>query len=270
MSNPLATPLPWELAAKDYAEVTAPFFRNYAAVALDRASLANGAHVLDVAAGPGTLAVLAAQRGYRTTAVDFSPKMIDELRAAATLAGIAIETHVADGQALPMADASFDAAFSMFGLMFFPDRARGFREMLRVLVPGGVGAMASWQPMERFPMLCDVMAAIRELLPGLPFSGDKPVLASSQDIVDEMSGAGFAAVSVEELSASVEAPTLDEAWRFMFRGSPPLGLVRHKLGEAAWGNVERGIVDSLHRKYGPGRQTLTMVANLGMGRRPGP
>jgi ubiquinone/menaquinone biosynthesis C-methylase UbiE len=268
MSNPLASPLPWDLAAKDYANVTAPFFRNYAEVALDRAGVAVGSRVLDVAAGPGTLALLAALRGCHTTAVDFSPRMIDELRSKAVAAGAVVDAQVADGQALPIRDAAFDAAFSMFGLMFFPDRAKGLREMLRVLVPGGVAVISSWQPMERFPILSDIFAAVREILPDLPLGGDKAPLVALAEIVSEMRAAGFESIAAEEVSASAESPTLDDAWSFMHRGSPPLALIRKNIGEAAWHNVERGIVESLRRKYGSGAQKMTMVANLGVGRKP--
>jgi SAM-dependent methyltransferase len=268
MSNPLASPLPWNLAAKDYAEVTAPFFANYAELALDRAKATAGMRVLDVAAGPGTLALLAARRGCQTTAVDFSPNMLDELKASASRAGLAVEARLGDGQALPMPDASFEAAFSMFGLMFFPDRARGFKELLRVLVPGGAGVITTWQPMERVPMLAEVFTALRALLPGLPLGGEKAPLVIPSEIIDEMGAAGFTSIAVEEVSATAEAPSLDETWTFMFRGSPPLALVRRNLGEEAWVKVEQGIVAALRQKYGSGAQKLTMTANLALGRKP--
>jgi len=53
-------------------------------------------------------------------------------------AGLDVESLVGDGMALPLADGAFDVAFSMFGLMFFPDRPRGFRELRRVLVREGL------------------------------------------------------------------------------------------------------------------------------------
>lgn len=267
MSNPLATPLPWNLAAKDYAEFTAPFFANYAAAALDRAQVTKGTRVLDVAAGPGTLALLAAARGCQTTAIDFSPSMIEQLNARAKRENLAVDARVGDGQALPLADASFEAAFSMFGLMFFPDRAAGFKEMLRVLVPGGLGAIASWQPVESVPMAAEVFTTMREFLPGLPFGGAQAPLVSATEVLNEMQAAGFRSVVVEEVSATAEAPSLDEAWTFMFRGSPPLGLVRQKVGEETWLRIEQGIVAALRRKYGSGPQKLTMTANLGLGRK---
>ena len=99
--------------------------------------------MLDVAAGPGTLAFIASAAGAHVTAIDFSPDMIDRLRARSVREGVQIEARVGDGQALPFDDATFEHAFSMFGLMFFPDRAKGFRELCRVLVPGGRAVVSS-------------------------------------------------------------------------------------------------------------------------------
>jgi ubiquinone/menaquinone biosynthesis C-methylase UbiE len=268
MSNPLASPTSWDLGAKDYAEVTAPFFENYARVALDRAGVGPGTRVLDIATGPGTLSLAAARRGCQVTAVDFAPSMLDELNALAASSGLRVESRIADGQALPFSTASYDAAFSMFGLIFFPDRHKGFEEMLRVLAPGGVGAITSWQPMERFPLLRDVFKAIRTLLPNLPFGGGKASLGEPADILSEMSGAGFTAVVVEEVSASVETASLDEAWTFLRRGSAPFALLERTLGDSAWRALERGILADLRSQYGTGPQRLTMTANLGLGRRP--
>lgn len=76
---------------------------------------------------------------------------------------------MADGQALPFDDNIFDGAFSLAGLIFFPDRAAGFRELRRVLRPGRravVSSIASVQgPLGR------VLDAIRAMLPGLPSAG---------------------------------------------------------------------------------------------------
>lgn len=268
MPSPLATSLPWELVAKEYAQVTAPFFQHFARAALALANLAPGARVLDVATGPGTLGLLAAKHGCMVTAVDFSPAMIEELRANAAKAGLSVDARVADGQALPLPDASFDVGFSMFGLIFFPDRARGLREMFRVLAPGGVAVLSSWLPMERFPLLAEIFVALRALLPDLPFGDGKSPLGDRHEMVAELHGAGFAEASCEEFSASLDTTSLAEAWNFMSRGSAPFSLLRKTIGERDWARVERGIVEHLLEKYGPGPQRITMVANLGMGRKP--
>jgi ubiquinone/menaquinone biosynthesis C-methylase UbiE len=68
--------------------------------------------------------------------------------------GIAnIKTCLMDGQALEFGDNTFDFAYSIFGLMFFPDRLKGFREMHRTLRPGGRAAVTSWAPVEESPLM---------------------------------------------------------------------------------------------------------------------
>jgi SAM-dependent methyltransferase len=263
--SPLAEPLAWNLVAEEYAAVTAPFFRHYAEVALGRARLPEQARVLDVAAGPGTLSLLAAERGYAVCAIDFAPNMISVLERAALERNLEVACRVGDGTALPYTDRCFDAAFSMFGLMFFPDRDRGFRELNRTLKPGGIAVISSWQPMERFPLLSDIFAALRNLLPDMPFGNGKAPLGEPEEIVTEMTLAGFEGVETELVSASAQLPSLDASWEMMHRGSAPFVLLRRNIGEDRWLEVEAGIKKQLLEKYGPGPQQVTMTANLGIG-----
>jgi len=126
--------------------------------------------VLDVAAGPGTLALSAAKQVAHVSALDFSSAMIERLRRDAAALGYAnIDAQVGDGQALPYPDGSFDAAFSMFGLIFFPDRNAGLRQLNRVLRPGGRVVIGSWAPFEPASALVTLFAALQVALPELPF-----------------------------------------------------------------------------------------------------
>jgi ubiquinone/menaquinone biosynthesis C-methylase UbiE len=56
-----------------------------------------------------------------------------------------VEARVMDGQALALEDASFDAVFSVFGVIMFPDWRKGLGEMARVTRPGGFGVVATWR-----------------------------------------------------------------------------------------------------------------------------
>src|SRR5262245_17324665 len=111
--NPLATPEPWDLVARAYAQEALRHFLVYAAEAVRLADLPPAARVLDVAAGPGTISVMVAAAGARVTAIDISQAMLAELRARAATAGVAaaIEVHHGDAQKLPFADGAFNAAF---------------------------------------------------------------------------------------------------------------------------------------------------------------
>src|SRR3954469_12046581 len=145
--GPLAEPLAWNLVSKDYAIEVVPQFEKYATDALRAADLRPGARVLDVAAGPGTLTLLAAKTAHSVEAIDFAGDMIALLQRRAQDAGLRnVHARVGDAQSLPYDSGSFDAAFSMFGLIFFPDRNQGLTEMKRVLAPGGVALVSSWRP----------------------------------------------------------------------------------------------------------------------------
>src|SRR6186713_1165375 len=162
--SPLATPEPWDLVRDGYVSELWEQFSLFAKDALELASVAPGSDVLDVCTGPGTLAMQAATSARRVVGVDFSPRMLEECARRARAAGLEnLETVQADGQALPFADASFDRAVSMFGLIFFPDRNAGFRELHRVLRPGGRTVVASWRPFDMVPPIKAAFEILAEL-----------------------------------------------------------------------------------------------------------
>ncbi len=266
--SPLAAPLPWNLVSTDYAHELVPFFERFSMDAAQLAGVRAGSAVLDVASGPGTFAFVAAREGAKVTAVDFAEHMIAQLRARAAREGVAtIHARVGDGQALEEPDASFDAAVSMFGLIFFPDRARGLRELHRVLRPGGRALVSSWAPLDRVPFMRELFAAIRAELPGLPFGEGKAPLGTEEEVREELTAAGFRDVEVHERTHVVEADSLVELWGNMQRTNAPLVLLREKLGAEAFAKVASGVFDRLRATYGEGPQRAPMTALLGVGTR---
>lgn len=105
-----------------------------------RMRLREGEQVLEVGCGTGNLWRDNAERipaGLALTLTDLSPGMLEQARA--RLAGLAPnpEFRIADVQALPFADASFDALVASHMLYHVPDRAKALAEIRRVLRPGG-------------------------------------------------------------------------------------------------------------------------------------
>lgn len=259
--NPLGSAEPWDLIAEAYAADMLPLFELFAADALELAGITPGAKVLDVATGPGTLALMAASRGAKVTAIDFSPAMIQQLQARVGRAGTPVEVHTGDGQRLMFASDHFDRAFSMFGLMFFPDRGAGFRELHRVLAPGGRAVVGSWAPFTgAFAQMLESLAAH---MPGPP-AGSMP-LSDAQGFAVELAQAGFADVTVKPVTHKMTLPSAEAFWTTVQRSTAPVVLLRRKLGEAAWAPISAAVQADLERRLGKAAVEDEVTAYLGTG-----
>jgi SAM-dependent methyltransferase len=102
--------------------------------------------VLDVAAGNGNATLAAARRGCKVMSTDYVASLLERGAERAKAERLDVKFHVADVEALPFADGSFDAVLSTFGVMFAPDHARSASEMLRVCRSGGQIGLANWTP----------------------------------------------------------------------------------------------------------------------------
>ena len=102
--------------------------------------------VLDVAAGNGNATLAAARRGCKVTSTDYVSTLLDRGAERARAEGADVTFQVADAEALPFADASFDAVLSTFGVMFAPDQAKAASELARVCRPVGRIGLANWTP----------------------------------------------------------------------------------------------------------------------------
>lgn len=95
--------------------------------------------ILDVATGTADLALSLKRAAPQAEVIglDFSEEMLALGRKKVARQGLELPLLQGDAQQLPFADASFDAVTVAYGLRNFSDRARGLREMQRVLRPGG-------------------------------------------------------------------------------------------------------------------------------------
>ncbi|PTL82229.1 class I SAM-dependent methyltransferase [Vitiosangium sp. GDMCC 1.1324] len=259
-------PSPWDQVAVDYAAEVTPLFRHFSQEALQLAALTPGARVLDVATGPGTLALEAARLGARVSAVDSSPRMIDALRARAAAEGVdGIAASVGDGQALVFSDGVFDATFSMFGLIFFPDRAKGFRELRRVLRPGGRAVVSSWAAVERSSFMSVLWTSLRAAMPMFFWPGDASTLASPEGLRQEMRASSFREVDVRTTCLDVTFPSPNKAWAWFASLSPPLVGLRSSVGEGPWRAFSGRVSSNLEASLGQGEVRLELSAHLGLG-----
>ena len=105
-----------------------------------------GQKVLDVAAGNGNVTLAAARRWCEVVSTDYVPALLERGRERAAAERLAIEFREADAEALPFADASFDAVVSTFGVMFTADQDKAAAELIRVCKPGSKIGLANWTP----------------------------------------------------------------------------------------------------------------------------
>ena len=100
-----------------------------------------------MACGTGNTAITARRNGAKVTGIDFTPQMLTQAKAEATLAEADdIKWIEGDAEDLPFEDSSFDVVLSSFGHMFAPHPKVAIWEMLRVMEPGGRIAFATWPP----------------------------------------------------------------------------------------------------------------------------
>lgn len=267
MTSPLESPEAWDRVGEGYSDEFAPTLTAYARAAVSLVELTPDARVLDVAAGPGTLALLAAPLAGRVAALDFSAAMLARLRSEAVVRGLHnIDAVVGDGQALPFPDASFDAAFSMFGLIFFPDRARGLRELRRVLRPGGraiVGAWATLDPAAPFVLFEALQAELPDvslMLPELP-------LGTPDLMREELTAAGFEALRVAFVVHEFRAPSVEALWASHARANVLVAPIRQSMPRHAWERLSARVIGGLRERLGDGEVRYPQTALLGFGER---
>lgn len=261
--SPMATPVPWDLVASAYAEEIVPVFEQYARDAIRLAAPQPGARVVDVACGPGTLSFIAAEAGHPVDALDFSPQMIERLEARNLTVKAPITTVVGDGQSLPYADATFGAAFSMFGLMFFPDRAAGFRELRRVLAPGARAVVSSWKRMEDNPLLAAMFGALRETMgkvlgPAAPKPGSGEMPLVTEDLCRSEMSAAFSDVEVHAITHAQTAPSIDDVWPSIARTMAPIVLMKKNLPPDKWAAISEA-ADAAIRKEMAGKPPVIQL-----------
>ena len=194
--------------------------RAFKRMTVEMSGVRPGMRVLDLAGGTGDLSALFAPAVGETGTVvlaDINPAMMRVGRDRLLDAGLAqVSFCHTSAEALPFADASFNCVVIGFGLRNFTDKETALRQILRVLVPGGVLLVLEFSRPEN-PLLESAYGAFQALWPGLGrlVAGDA---GSYQYLVESirmhppqkalklmMEDAGFSGVSYHNLVGGIAA-----------------------------------------------------------------
>jgi ubiquinone/menaquinone biosynthesis C-methylase UbiE len=107
-----------------------------------KAFLPDGGDVLEVAPGPGFLAIeMARDSRIRVTGLDISKTFVELARKNAAEEGVRVDFKLGNASAMPFADKSFDLLVCRAAFKNFSEPERALKEMRRVLRPGGTGVI---------------------------------------------------------------------------------------------------------------------------------
>ncbi|MBL7957004.1 MAG: methyltransferase domain-containing protein, partial [Flavobacteriales bacterium] len=129
---------------------------------------------------------------------------------------------VVDAVDLPYVDSSFDIVVAQFGVMFYSDRIKAYREALRVLKPGGKLIFTCWDRLESNPVAAATQRVVKRFFPeGTPAFYTVPFAYHDRALIrEEVLTAGFVRADLRLAELIGCASTADAAATGLLEGSP--------------------------------------------------
>ena len=240
-------------------------FVDFAGDIAQRVAAANPARVLETAAGTGIVTRKlrdALPAAARLTATDLNPPML-EIARAKFRTGEQVEFQPADATALPFAEGSFDAVVCQFGVMFFPDMAKSYAEVSRVLAPGGRYVFSVWDSHRYNPFgrLAHQVAGSFFPADPPPFYGVPFSCHQIDPIKESLIEAGFTGFNAAVVSLDKEVPDAASFARAAIYGNPLIDQIRARGGVDPE-LVVAALAREYRREFGadPGRMPLQAIA----------
>jgi SAM-dependent methyltransferase len=240
-------------------------FEPYAADLADRVARFAPTAVLETATGTGVVPRALAPRldeGATYVASDLSQAMLD--RARSRQPDARVSWRQADANALPFADARFDAVCCQFGAMFLPDRVAGFQEARRVLRDGGRYFFSVWDRIEANAFAETISGAVAACFPSDPpsFLARIPHGYHAVDRIHaDVAAAGFGTIEIETVAHESVATDPETAAVAFCQGTPLRGEIEAR-GTVSLSEVTRRAARALEERFGAGRVAGRMQAHV--------
>jgi SAM-dependent methyltransferase len=224
-----------------------------------------GSDILETACGTG-IVTRALRRilpeTVAITATDLNQSMLDH---AMTLpGGERVRWQQADALVLPLPGAAFDVVVCAFGVMFFPDKVRAYRETLRMLRPGGSFIFTVWNNIETIDLQYIAHTAVAALYPRDPPGFLRRTPSGYHDIAairGDLLQAGIGDATIETLDLACRAVSARDAAMGFVRGTPLSGeiLARDPVG---LDRAVEAVTGAIVRRFGEGSIEARMQAHV--------
>ncbi len=251
----------WETRAAAYSQGLVRLSVGAADALLDAAAVAAGSQVLDVATGPGVVAVVARNRGASVVAVDQAEAMVGLARAAG------VDARQADVDQLPFDDGTFDAVVAGFLLNHLARPATGIVELVRVC--RGRLALSVWDVPAANPVL-GLFGSVASSFTSstvVPPGPDSDRFADNDRFTNLLIDAGLDDITIGRVSWTI---TVDPADWFdaIAAGTPRTGAVLAAAPAEQLALLRARYVEVATSSYGgaDGLVTLPAGAIVGSGR----
>jgi SAM-dependent methyltransferase len=236
---------------------------------LDAVRVVPGTRLLDVATGPGHLPARAAERGAVPVGVDVADAMVTRARELYPT----LEFHRGDAEALPFADAEFDAVTANFLLPHLARPERAMAELVRVLAPGGQLALATWDVPSRARLFGFFLEAFSEVgaapPPDLPTGPDVFRFADDAAFTELLTTAGLRGVEVSPIGFDYKTATFDEYWQALQEGTVRMSSLLHGQSRETRERIRNALKRKFDAHHAPTDTiTLPVAVKLAAGRKP--
>jgi ubiquinone/menaquinone biosynthesis C-methylase UbiE len=246
-------------------------FEPYARYLASKIDTANVTSVLEIACGTGRVS-----RHIRKTfpadvkfiATDISNDMLSVAKR--ELVNKQIDFQTEDAQSLSFGDNSFELVICQFGMMFLPDKKKGFSEIYRVLKPGGKFIFFTWDNTLNIPLF---KLLVNDLV--IPYFQDEDdsrffvpfSLHQPKVLRDWMENAGFKNVETKNVILKSGSPTSRIIADAFFR-KHPIGREISAINPAAFEQVAIKFETEIAIKFGAENPVIDLSALLNSGIKP--
>ena len=196
---------------------------------VDAARIQPGEYVVDIGAGTGNVALLAADRGARVTAVEPAARLREVIEETAGERDVT----VVDGTAadVPLPEGSADVILSNFAVIFSPDPHAAIAELSRVAKPTSRILLTSWLPGAMDKVVGIIATAVREIT-GSGEAMDGRIDWHDPNVLTALMGRHAFEVSAITKDLIFTIPSVDEFWATRI-AAHPLGVATFPLLEKA-------------------------------------